>query len=391
LQFKLPTSQWGSAFAETRLRYGQQDDERDLFIDLREAYVNLYAGPLDLRLGKQIVVWGRADGFNPTNNTTPTDFRVRSPVEDDRRVGNMGARAFLNFSPVRLEGVWMPLYAPLEFPAFQLPDRVRLVEPNFPTTELQDGLGAARAHLELPAFEMSVSYLYGHALLPGLSLEGFSVGEGAEVRIQRTAYRHQVLGADFSSAIGDLFAVRAEVAYKKPYSEADLATPKPELYYVLGLDRAFGNVSVIAQYIGKYVQDWQREPGPDDPLSFEVLTGIEESDLESPLVVESIVVPINEELAQRNQVLFQQTEELQHLASLRVEWLALHETLSLSAFGLLNITTEEWLLYPKIAYHLSDALSLSIGGELYNGPEGTLLDLFDEGLTAGYFEARHSF
>ena len=62
---------------------------------MREAYVNAYLGPFDLRLGKQIIVWGRADALNPTNNLTPVDFRIRSPLEDDIRLGNVGARAFL--------------------------------------------------------------------------------------------------------------------------------------------------------------------------------------------------------------------------------------------------------------------------------------------------------
>ena len=55
-------------------------------------------------------MWGRADALNPTSNLTPVDFRIRSPLEDDIRIGNVGARGFLRFSPVRLEGVWMPVY-----------------------------------------------------------------------------------------------------------------------------------------------------------------------------------------------------------------------------------------------------------------------------------------
>ncbi|MBI3605573.1 MAG: hypothetical protein HY202_06050 [Nitrospirae bacterium] len=38
-------------------------------------------------VGKQIVVWGRADGINPTDNLTPHDFTVLLPFEDDQRFG----------------------------------------------------------------------------------------------------------------------------------------------------------------------------------------------------------------------------------------------------------------------------------------------------------------
>ena len=88
-----------------------------------------YLGPVDLRLGQQIIVWGRADALNPTNNLTPVDFRIRSPIEDDIRLGNVGARAFLRLSPVRLEGVWMPVYLPTELPTVGLAAR-RVVRPR---------------------------------------------------------------------------------------------------------------------------------------------------------------------------------------------------------------------------------------------------------------------
>ena len=109
---------YGDGFAEARIRYGlQADGLQTTVVDLREAYVNTYLGPLDLRIGQQIIVWGRADALNPTNNLTPLDFRIHSPIEDDIRIGNAGVRAFLRFAPFRLEGVWMPLYLPTELPA----------------------------------------------------------------------------------------------------------------------------------------------------------------------------------------------------------------------------------------------------------------------------------
>src|SRR5206468_3366819 len=162
LKLKVKKDKFGDAYAEPRFRYGLQGDSRGLIVDLREAYVNLYAGPLDLRLGQQIVVWGRPDALNPTSNITPVDFRIHSPVEDDRRLGNVGARAFLNFAPFRLEGVWMPLYSPTELPPLPLPELVVLGPTRYPYPRINNGLEAARVHLELPAIEMSASYLYGY-------------------------------------------------------------------------------------------------------------------------------------------------------------------------------------------------------------------------------------
>ena len=170
LQLRTVKSAFGDGFADARIRYGLQGADLGTFVDLREAYVNGYLGPVDIRLGKQIIVWGRADALNPTNNLTPIDFRIRSPLEDDIRIGNVGARAFLRLSPVRIEGVWMPVYLATELPNVGLPQFVSFGPPKYPSLDLRNGLVAGRVHLELAAFDMSVSYLRGFAPLPGLTV-----------------------------------------------------------------------------------------------------------------------------------------------------------------------------------------------------------------------------
>lgn len=377
---------YGDGLAEVRVRQGLQGDTQQTFLDLREAYANAYVGPVDLRLGRQIIVWGRADVLNPTNNLTPFDLRIRSPIEDDRRIANMGARAFVNLAPVRLEGVWMPLYAPSELPPVGLPEFVVLGDPRFPNPELKNGLLAGRVHLELPAFEMSVSYLHGYAPLPGFTLGGVTFDPMTpEVLVSRTAYKHQVVGLDFSTAIGDVVAIRGEAAYRRPYDYQNrIYAPRPDLQYVLGLDRTFGSLNVIVQYVGRTVFDWRRENGPDVPLTPTTLMVANPS----TFIQDSVAIGINLELARTNQILFSQTARVQHLASARVEWLAAHDTLSLSALGIVNVTTHEWLAAPKIGYRASDALTAYLGAEIFAGPDGTLFGLVDQVLSAGYAELR---
>jgi hypothetical protein len=381
----------GSAHAEARLRSGLQGEARELVLDLREAYVDAYVGPLDLRFGHQIIVWGRADGINPTNNLSPFDLRIRSPIEDDRRVGNLGVRAFYNLRPVRIEGVWLPLYRAAHYPPIALDEYIVMTEPNFPAPELEKGLGAARVHLELPVFEASVSYVRGYAPLPGIALRDFTVGENPpEVRVARTAYAQHVVGFDASTALGDVVTLRAEAAYRHPdHYEDHVHAARPDVQYVIGADRSFGPLSVIAQYIGRYVLDWALEDGPDEPIEPETLARFSEPLPRS--LRASITQSIEDELAMRNQVLFQQTARVQHMASLRLEWLALHDTLSLSALGFVNFTTREWLVFPKVGYRMSDAMTTYVGAEVYVGPTHTLLDLIDEQLTAGYAELRYAF
>jgi hypothetical protein len=381
--------QYGDGFAELRLRYGMQGEtQQQAFVDVREAYVNTYAGPVDLRLGKQIIVWGRADLLNPTNNLTPFNLRARSPIEDDRRVGNVGARAFLRLAPVRLEGVWMPMYAATELPPVALPKYVSYTDPNYPKPELDKGLLAGRVHLELPGFEMSGSYLHGYAPLPGLTLSGVTVDpNNPSVLIARTAYKQQVVGFDFSTAIGELLAIRGEAAYRRPYDYKELINaPKPDLQYALGGDHTFGSVSVIVQYLGRYAFDWTKATGPAMALNTDSIKADP-----TQFLISASTAAVTSQLAKTNQILFSQTARVQHLATMRVEWLTAHDTLSLSALGMVNFTTKEWLAAPKLGYRLSDALTATIGAEILTGPRDTLFGMVDQKMSAGYAELRSTF
>ncbi|HEY3500086.1 MAG TPA: DUF1302 family protein [Polyangiaceae bacterium] len=399
LKLRTKKQTYGDAYAETRFRYGLQAEETGAAVDVREAYVNGYFGPVDVRLGQQVIVWGRADAFNPTNNLTPFDLRVHSPVDDDRRMGNLAARVFLNLDPIRIEGVWVPLYRAAEIPSVAVPWYVEFKDTDFPQPDLKNGTEAVRVHLELPAFEMSASYLYGYAPLPGLALSEIALATDTPVHIKRQAYDHHVVGLDFSTAIGDLMGVRGEAAFRFPmHFRSRIYAPNPDLQYALGLDRAFGSINVIAQYMGRYTFDWKREqsqPAPEEDIRD--LTSAQWAPWEDnpPGTVEDTIArattQANSQLYVTNQMLFSQLERVQHLATVRIEWLTLHDTLSLSALGFMNFSTQEWLVFPKLGYQISDALSTSVGAEIYGGPKRTLFGQIDAQLSAGYAELRYSF
>jgi hypothetical protein len=291
---------------------------------------------------------------------------------------------------VRLEGAWMPTYLATELPNVGLPPLVVFGPPTFPSADLKNGLVAGRLHLELPAFEASVSYLKGYAPLPGLSLTDLTFGPNAAVVVTRHAYDQQVIGIDFSTALGEALTLRGEAAYRRPYGWQDKPyAARPDLQYVVGADHTFGSVSVIAQYLGRYVFDWQKEPGATmDPNT---LPGIITDPDNEMSYRDSVTNSINAELAQINQILFSQTARVQHVATLRLEWLALHETLSISALGLYNFTTQEWLVTPRIGWKLTDAMTAYVGAQVFMGPNDTLFGLIDQNLSAGYVELRFAF
>ena len=80
-----------------------------------------------------------------------------------------------------------------------------------------------------------------------------------------------------------------------------------------------------------------------------------------------------------------------HSMSLRPSYMLLHETLSIELAGIMNFTTKEYLVRPKLIYDFADALSFTIGGEFYTGPEGTLYNAIKDALSAIYFEMKAAF
>jgi hypothetical protein len=373
MKFSLHKQDFGDAFAEIRFRRGSEFNEELSEVELREAYVNAYIGPFDFKVGHQIVVWGRADSLNPTNNLTPETILFRSPDEDDRRLANFVIRSYLNIHPVRIEAVWVPVYrasyVPLDL--LTLPAGVVRGGNDYPGNTLDNGAYALRLNFEFPSFDGSLSFFDGFNSRPGVSTDSLSVFPPSEpFSIFPKAYRMSVVGADFQTTAGE-FGLRGEVGYRKPHGdyEAEFHIPNPDLSFVFGIDKEFsGSLSVVVQYIGRYVFD------------FEELSDIVLSD----------ILPVKI-LQEKNRMISQQQHELSHSFSCRAGWQLLHETLELELVGLYNITTEEYFLKPRMVYDIADALTLTLGAILYGGPDDTLFGTIDKHLSAVFTELRLSF
>ena len=339
--FSLHKQDFGDAFAEVRFRRGNEFHEDLSKVDLREAYVSAYVGPFDFKVGHQIVVWGRADSFNPTNNLTPETVLFRSPDEDDRRLANFLIRSYLNIHPLRIEVVWVPVYrasyVPLDL--LTLPPGVVRGEEDYPGTSLTDGAYALRFNFEFPSFDGSLSYFNGYNPRPGISTDSLSMSPpSTPFSIFPKAYRMSVVGADFQTTAGE-FGLRGEIGYRKTHGDrkAEFHIPNSDLSYVFGVDKEFsGDWTVIVQYIGRYVFD------------FEELYYI--------AIPEILPIKILEE---KNRMIAGQQNEISHSFSCRAGLKLLHETLDLELVGLYNITTEEYLLKPKMDYDIADALTFT--------------------------------
>ncbi|RPI00528.1 MAG: hypothetical protein EHM72_08945 [Calditrichaeota bacterium] len=362
----------GKAFADLRFRRALEEDTQWQSIDLREGYVRCALDPFEFSFGRQIVVWGRADGFNPTNNLTSWNYLMRSADEDDYRIGNFMLRTRFHLAPLHLEGVWLPQYQPSQLPIELFTGGIDRIDEAYPNPRLSNSSVALKADVQLYRAEGSLSYFYGFNPLPGIgaAFQSSVVDMLPMVNFYLTACRLHIVGADYASSWGR-WGVRGEAAWRKPdYKDQNAPfVPLPDLQVILGVDRQWGRFHMLFQYMGHYVFDFDTALPPGHDLADQ----------------------INFLLTQKNRLLLQQTEQVSHSFFARSSLTMLHDLATAELAGMVNFTTQEYLVRAKFVYDLADALQVKLSGEHYFGPSATLFGLFGDFLSGIIVELVYSF
>jgi len=238
LKFSAELSESLAAYGELKLRntnmpaVGRSADlvERssvepvDLFMG--EAYVDLFGfllDDLDVRVGKQRISWGTADGINPTDNLNPYDFT--NPLDFDEKIPTTAIKLTYYLGDGEFNAICLPYFTPtllpasiqLPFAAFEPPagiqlghigDRVRT--PDFQVKNLA---AAAKLKYRLLDFDWSLSYFRGRDTLPLPVAVDLTPGQDGTLDAEVTlAYPEiQVIGLDTAGQLLGI-GVWAEVA-----------------------------------------------------------------------------------------------------------------------------------------------------------------------------------
>lgn len=235
-------------------------------IELREAYLSYTKGNLDLRMGRQIVIWGVADALRLTDCVSPIDYtEFLAQDYDDIRMPVNGLRAKYTLGAITAEAVFNPvtnfaviptdLRNPwaMRLPNTSLPYSIDL-ESGKPEKRLKNMEYGGRITVNLSGVDFSLSALRTWNKLPALSM-GMTT-DGKSLHIDGRYRRMTMLGADCSLPVGQ-FVIRAEVA--KYIDEAQNAAMGCEvecrnaLNALIGIDWYPGNDwNASLQYCHKY-------------------------------------------------------------------------------------------------------------------------------------------
>ena len=103
------------AFKANPMLYHYNADSLDLL--LRELYLDLYFNNFDLRIGKQQIVWGKADGVFITDVVSPLNLsEFLLPDFDEIRIGVNAVKFDYYIGNNTFEVIWLPNFTPTENP-----------------------------------------------------------------------------------------------------------------------------------------------------------------------------------------------------------------------------------------------------------------------------------
>jgi uncharacterized protein DUF1302 len=324
--------------------------------DLREGYIDFTLSDFDLRAGRQITVWGKADFSNPTDNLSPRNYTLLVTEESDQRTGNFTLRAAYNSGNLRVIGYWLPEYRPHTVPVPPLPAGVSLRERSPKKSWNQ---WALRVEETGGRVDWSISYFDGYDRNPDLTL-------GSGFRLSVIHPRIRVLGADAATNLGR-FGLRGEAAYTFT-EDNDGSNPFVKnsfLYFVLGADRSFfEHLNVNAQTIYRRVMNFQ------DP--------------------KSLSNPALQALSIQAALLNNQFDQDQYGISSRAGYKWFNDTLETEMLGLIWLTHRDYFLRPKMAYAVTDHFRVTAAVELFRGEAQSFLGRLKD-FSVGYVELRYDF
>jgi hypothetical protein len=305
---------------------------------LQEGYLNFSSGNMDYRVGRQIIVWGRADRLNPTDNLTPRNFTLLTPEEDDQRIGSLAAKATYHLHENSLTGIWLPGTDSHIFPIAATPGAF------FTQHTPRANRVALKFDRSGGDVEWSASYYNGMDLTPDIAI-GATTVSGTNLIFDHNRIR--VLGMDAATVIGR-YGLRAEAAYTWTANTGanDFLVKKPFLYMVMGGDRTFFDyLNVNMQYYFRHVTNYSDPQAITDPLLRTI--GIQAT------------------------ALWNQFSRSQHGISARVSNKWLNETLEGEIATVASFGRSNYFVRPKLIYAFTDNVKGSLGLDLYRGESST--------------------
>lgn len=312
-----------------------EQDGAVLPVNLREAYIDLHGETLDVRVGKQQIIWGKADGVFITDIVSPKDLsRFLIPDFEELRLAVTGAKFNLHTGTQGLELVWLPWFTPSVTPSAS-----GIWAPTLPfatTPIIQPGT--------LPGFNLGNSEYFARYSWMGSSLDvslmggwfwndtpAFKVVSLVPLKVKPEYYQLAAGGYAASGALGP-FILRSEGALyaNKRFQGSPMVYPdgyaeKNAIQYLVGTDFSVAGYNFGLQFIQDIILDH-----------------------ETDLVDDAV----------------------KNTATFVVATTFLRDTLTVEVFSYIGFATPDALIKPKVTWDVSDGLEVFAGAYIFLGDSG---------------------
>ena len=328
------------------------ETRRRFEIDLREAYVDIGLGLMDLRLGRQQVVWGEADGIRVLDVVNPMEYREFILADYvDARIPLWMARGHIYAGEYTFDIVWIPDYEP-----------ARLAQPETEFT--------SRSHLG-PGYKAPTA----GALKPEDLIDEPEYG----FRMIRTYG-----GAEFTLNFFDFyedFATQDEIL--NPESQ------ELETLWIYRRSRMYGgkflNRISRTDYRAEFTLVHNRSvPAPDAPnglLRRNILTmmvGVDYNAQERWSFADyGTFQYIHELILDHNDRM--NIDKISHTVSLGLRRDLFRGILVAQAFALVNINNRDIMFRPRVSSDLHDNIRMSVSLDVFAGPRNGYYGQFGAG------------
>ncbi len=358
VNLRLATRGWYDAVFNATDRYplNVERDQKTEF-DLRETLLSISKGDLDVRLGRQQIVWGEAISTFITDIVNPRDFReFILPDFSELRIPIWALDFTYRLGPgVNFEGVWTPdtrinklpkqgaefQFAPIPFrfrnPVVRLPDN----PDEFSLTRSEGGF---RLSALVSGWDASLIYYDQADKTPVFRQLRAPQSFGPDViGLEPTHPRLHIVGATLAKSIEPV-VLRSEVAMTigKRYSttdplDRDGLVRRDTVDYLVGLDYTFfSTVDAALQ------------------LSQKILTG-----------------------SAANLTYGSVEGQVTTSAALRLATGFFDNTLNPTVLFVVNVNRADYRMSPRIDYLVSAAVTVSVGADIFEGARHTLYGQFD--------------
>lgn len=370
--------------------------DKNPYVNIDEAYIDIYTRKADFRIGVQKFAWGRLDEINPTDNLNTEDLTEGGTNgEAERKIGVPALKVNGYSDLANIEIAWVPVYVPYRLPqpnerwfprvlkppdiihtgalVGDIPVKTVYQEIAIPSATMGNSEFGVRISKYINGWDLSVSYFTGYDPMPlmnalvDLKAEiinplALKYDINARVKMVPEIHRMHVFGCDFTTTVSS-FTVRGEFAYYR------------NKYYNQKLDSVLTKVTSrenIDAIYSEFVKRYLASGGANNPQVFHIDTHIplQEDALKYGLGLDyiygdtSISVQCIQEFIpnyDEDKPVYFNKNGLDTLLTFLFKRFFLQNTMEFNVRTAYDIEFQEFILKPSLKYNFTDTLQGTIG------------------------------